>query len=141
MEVNASDYTIGKVLSIEYEDGRQRPIAFLLKSLNKIERNYEIYDKKILVVIKELENQRYLLKDIKLKVKVWTDYKNLEYFIKVYELNRRQAKQVLYLSRFNFTLKYILGTNIRKANRLSKRLDQKVRTENDNCDQTLIKDH
>ena len=34
------------------------------------------------VVIRELENQRYLLKGAKFKFKVWTDYKNLEYFMK-----------------------------------------------------------
>jgi len=31
-------------------------VAFLSKSLNEIEKNYEIHDKEILVVIRELEN-------------------------------------------------------------------------------------
>jgi len=53
MEVDMSDYTIEGVLSIECEDGWWRPVAFLLKSLNKIERNYEIHDKEI---IRGLEN-------------------------------------------------------------------------------------
>ena len=56
MEVDMSDYTIEGVLSIECEDGWWRPVAFLLKSLNKIERNYEIHDKEILAVIRGLEN-------------------------------------------------------------------------------------
>ena len=56
MEVDASDYAIRGVLSMEYEDGRWRLIAFLSKSLNETERNYEIYYKKILAVIRELEN-------------------------------------------------------------------------------------
>jgi len=47
MEVDISDYTMGGVLSIEYED--------------------------------------------RIKFEVWTDYKNLEYFMKVQNLNRRQA--------------------------------------------------
>jgi len=38
------------------EDGRWRPVAFLSKSLNETERNYEIHDKEMLVIIKELEN-------------------------------------------------------------------------------------
>ena len=57
-------------------------MAYLLKSLNKTERNYEIHDKEILAVIKGLENWRHLLKDAKFKFEIWTDYKNLEYFIK-----------------------------------------------------------
>ena len=38
-------------------------VAFLSKSLNKIERNYKIHDRKMLVVIRELENWRHLLED------------------------------------------------------------------------------
>jgi len=39
MEVDASDYTIGGVLSMECKDKPWRPVAFLSKSLNKTERN------------------------------------------------------------------------------------------------------
>ena len=59
----------------------------------------------------------------KYKFKVWTDHKNLEYFIKAQKLNRKQMHQALYLFRFNFTLKYVLETKIGKAYRLSKQLD------------------
>ena len=41
---------------MECDDGRWRPVAFLSKSLNETKRNYEIYDKKMLVVIRGLEN-------------------------------------------------------------------------------------
>jgi len=51
------------------------------------------------------------------------DYKNLEYFIKVLKLNRRQVQWALYLSRFNFILKHVLGTKMSKVNRLSKKLN------------------
>ena len=56
-----------------------------------MERNYKIYDKKMLVFIKELENWKHLLEDAKLKFKVWTDHKNLEYFMKIQKLNRKQV--------------------------------------------------
>jgi len=56
IEVNALDYAIGGVLFIECEDRRWRPVAFLSKSLNETERNYEIYDKEMLVIIRGLEN-------------------------------------------------------------------------------------
>ena len=82
----------GGVLSIECNDGKWRPGAYLSKLLNKTERNYEIYNKEILVVIMELENWRHLLESTKFKFEIWTDYKNLEYFMKVQELNRRQAR-------------------------------------------------
>ena len=92
MEIDMSDYATGEVLSIKCEDGKWQLVVFLLKSLNEIERNYEIHDKKMLAGIKGLENWRHLLESTKYKFEVWTDHKNLEYFMKVQKLNRRQAQ-------------------------------------------------
>ena len=116
-------------------------VAFFSKSLNNTKRNYEIHDKEMLTVIRGLENWKHLLKGTKFKFEVWTDHKNLEYFMKVQKLNRRQAHWALYLSRFNFTLKHIPGTKMGKTDRLSRRLDWKVGVEKDNENQVFIKDH
>jgi len=43
------------------------------------------------------------------------------------------------LLRFNFTLKHVPSTKIRKTDRLSRRLDWKIGIEKDNENQTLIK--
>jgi len=56
MKVDVLDYTIRRVLSMKCEDRQWKPVAFLSKSLNKTERNYEIHDKKILVIIRGLKN-------------------------------------------------------------------------------------
>ena len=55
VEADASDYATGGVLSTKCEDGKWRPVAFISKSLNTIERNYKIHDKEMLVVIRCLE--------------------------------------------------------------------------------------
>jgi len=65
-----SDYATIGVLFMECEDGKWRPVAFLLKSLNETERNYKIHDKEILAVIRGLENWRYLLENTKYKFEV-----------------------------------------------------------------------
>jgi len=70
MEVDVSDYAMEGVLSMKCEDGKWRPVAFLSKSLNETERNYEIHDKEILAVIRGLENWRHLLEDAKIKFEV-----------------------------------------------------------------------
>jgi len=88
--------------------------------LNEMERNYEIYDKEMLVIIRRLENWRHLLEGACFKFEIWTDHKNLEYFMKVQKLNRKQAQWALYLSRFDFTLKHVLGTKMVKADGLSR---------------------
>jgi len=70
MEVDVSDYVTGRVLSMEGEDGLWRPVAFLLKSLNKTKRNYEIHDKEMLVIIRGLENWRHLLEGMHFKFEI-----------------------------------------------------------------------
>ena len=67
-------------------------MAYLSKSLNEMEKNYEIHDKKMLAVIKGLENWRHLLEGIHFKFEIWTDHKNLKYFMKTQKLNWRQAQ-------------------------------------------------
>ena len=70
MEVDASDYVTGGILSMECRDGKLRLVAFLSKSLNEMERNYEIHDKEMLAIIRELENWRYLLEGIQFKFEI-----------------------------------------------------------------------
>jgi len=60
--------------------------------------------------------------------------------MKAQKLNKKQAYWILYLSRFNFTLKHVLGTKMGKVDGLSRRLDWKVDVEKDNENQTLIKE-
>jgi len=55
MEVDALDYATGEILSMECDDELWRPVAFLSKSLNETERNYEIHDKEMLTIIRGLE--------------------------------------------------------------------------------------
>jgi len=74
-----------------------------------------------------------------IKFEIWTDHKNLKYFIKAQKLNRRQARWALYLSRFNFTLKHVLGSKMGKVDSLSRRLDWEAGVDKDNENETLVK--
>ena len=69
-----------------------RLVAFISKSLSDTERNYKIHDKEILAVVRCLEAWRHFLKGAIVKFEIWTDHKNLEYFMKVQKLNWRQAR-------------------------------------------------
>jgi len=89
MEVDASNYATRGMLLMECKDGLWRPVAFLSKSLNETERNCEIYDKEMLAIVRALEAWRHLLEGAQYKFKIWTNHKNLEYFMKVQKLNRR----------------------------------------------------
>jgi len=141
IEVDASDYATGGVLSMEGEDGKWRLVTFLSKSLNKTKRNYKIYNKEMLVIIRGLESWRHLLEGTKFKFEIWTDHKNFENFMKAQKLNWKQARWTLYLSRFNFTLKHMPRTKMGKVDGLSRRLDWKVGVDRDNENQVVIKDN
>ena len=114
-------------------------MAYISKLLNEIEQNYEIHDKEMLAVIHCLEAWRHFLKGSQSKFEVWTDHKNLEYFMSNQKLNHRQVRWALYLSRFNFVLKYISGSKMGKVDGLSRRPDWEVGIEKDNEEQVLVK--
>jgi len=93
----------------------------------------------MLAIIHCLEAWRHFLEGSQSKFKVWTDHKNLEYFMSNQKLNHRQAQWALYLFRFNFVLKHIAENKMGEADGLSKRPDWEVGVEKDNKEQTLVK--
>ena len=134
-----SNYATGRVLSMKGPDELWRPVAFISKSLSDTERNYEIHNKEMLAVVRCLEAWRHFLEGTTTRFEIWTDHKNLKYFMKAQKLNRRQARWALYLLRFNFMLKHIPGSKIGKADSLSRRPDWEVGVERDSEDETLVK--
>jgi len=92
-----------------------------------------------LAIVRCLEVWRHFLEETIVKFEIWTDHKNLEYFMKVQKLNRRQARWVLYLSRFDFALKHVPGMKMGKANSLSRRPNWEAEVKRDNEDETLVK--
>ena len=107
--MDSSDFASRAVLSQESSDGKWHPVAFFSKSLLPVQRNYEIHDKEMLAIVRSLEEWRHFLEGSQHPVEIWTDHKNLEYFWKSQNLNRRQARWSLYLSRFDFTLHHKPG--------------------------------
>jgi len=91
VEVNTSNFTTGGVLLIKCEDNKWRLVGYISKLLNETEQNYKIYDKEMLAVIRCLEAWRHFLEETRSKFEVWTDHKNLEYFMSNQKLNCRQV--------------------------------------------------
>ena len=60
--------------------------------------------------------------------------------MKAQKLNQRQARWSLYLSRFDFVLKYVAGKSMRRADSLSRRVDWAERVERDNENQVMLKE-
>ena len=137
VETDASGHAIGGVLS-QKQDGKWKPIAFLSRTMQPAERNYEIYDKELLAIVEALTKWRQYLLNILETFKIWTDHENLKYFWEPHKLNGRQARQYLKLQDYDFTLQHILGKMNIKADILSRK-DQ-VNMKEDNKDVQLLKE-
>jgi RNase H-like domain found in reverse transcriptase len=81
LETDSSDYVNGGVLSQYGDDGILYPVAFYSKNMAPAECNYEIYDKELLAIIRCLEHWRPELESTDIPIKIFTDHKNLEYFM------------------------------------------------------------
>ncbi|KAJ3574926.1 hypothetical protein NP233_g1445 [Leucocoprinus birnbaumii] len=123
VEVDASGYAIGAVLSQQQTDKKWKPIAFISKALNETERNYEIYDRELLAVMTALSEWRHYLSELPERFEIWTDHKNLEYFRQPQKLNRRQARWLSELQNYDFILEHKAGYTMGKADALSRRPD------------------
>ena len=68
MEVDMSDYAIRGILSIECKNRKQKLAAYLLKSLNKTERDYETLDKKNIGSNKRMRKLKASIREHKVQV-------------------------------------------------------------------------
>ena len=57
VETDASGHAIGEVLSQE-QNGKWKPIAFLSRTMQPVEWNYEIYNKELLAIVEALAKWR-----------------------------------------------------------------------------------
>jgi len=90
IEADSSDFAIGTVLSQQsMTDRKWHPVVFYSKSLSFVKWNYEIHNKEMLAIIHVLEEWRYFLEGATYLVEIWTDHKNLEYFMTAKKLNHR----------------------------------------------------
>jgi len=93
VEADSSIFVTGAVLSQQSpEDNKWHPVSFYSKSLNNVEQNYEIHDKEMLAIIQALEEWCHFLEGSQHKFEIWTDHKNLEYFMTAKKLNQQQAQ-------------------------------------------------
>jgi RNase H-like domain found in reverse transcriptase len=82
----------GAVLTQLDSNGDRHPVAFMLKTFSETERKYEIYDQKLLGIIRALKEWRHYIQGSGHTTVVYSDHKNLTYFRTAQKLNDRQAR-------------------------------------------------
>jgi transposase InsO family protein len=140
IECDASKYASGAVLTQLDSNGDRHPCAFISKTFSPTERNYEIYDRELLAIIRALEEWRHYIQGSPHTTTILSDHKNLTYYRDARKLNRRQARWSLYLSEFDVKLTHVSGTKMIQSDALSRRPDFIPAEDNDNNDITMLPD-
>jgi len=87
------------------------------------EQNYDIYDKELLSIILAFKDWQVYLEGSLHQTWVFSDHKNLEYFLTTKQLNRRQARWSEFLSAFDFEIHHQSSSLNGRADALSRRVD------------------
>jgi hypothetical protein len=136
LECDASLAAIAAVLRQQDTNGDWHLVVYLSQTFNLAERNYEIYDRELLAIVRALEQWRHYLEGTGNQVQVLTDHKNLTYFRSPRRLNRRQARWQLFLSQFDLQLVHCPGRQLVQVDALTRKWPTHLL--NDNVDEILL---
>ena len=123
IKTNAFDYVVVVILFQKNKNDILHSIVYMFKQMSLAKCNYEIYDKELLIIIRVFEEWHFECVDISMKelIKIINDHQNLQIFMITKQLNRRQARWVEFLSKFNFQIVYRSSAQDVKSNNLTKR--------------------
>ena len=107
LEADASSTACAGILSLKWEDG-WHPIAYCSKKFSGSEVHYPIYDKELLAIVWSFKQWRHYLEGAT-NIEVWSDHENLKRFMSQTSLNGRQARWLIHLAPYDFTIHYRKG--------------------------------
>ena len=88
IEADTSKYASGAALAQTDLNGDRHPVAFLSKTFTETERNYEIYDRELLGIIRALEEWRHYIQGSGNTTIVHSNHQNLTFLKSAQKLNR-----------------------------------------------------
>ena len=80
LEVDASSFAIRATLNQQDERQRWHPVAYFSETLSEAERNYNVYDRELLTIVKSLRHWRVYLAGAPHQIVIHTDHANLLYW-------------------------------------------------------------
>ncbi len=125
LKSDSSNYVSIEILSQKKNDDLIKSVTYFSKTLFSAECNYEIYDKKLLMITRCFEQWRAELQSMKTFINVLIDHKNLKYFMITKKLNKRQTRWTEFLAEFDFKIVYQSEKKNDKANSVIKRLENR----------------
>ena len=147
LQTDASAYGVGAVLSQEgdtttpsltkFKKPVTHPVAFFSATFTPTERNYDIYERELLAVMKVLAHWRLYLGWTKFPFTIMTDHANLQYWKSPKNLNRRTARWHTNLQEYDYEILYVPGKTNTPPDALS-RPPGADKGETDNRDITIL---
>jgi hypothetical protein len=117
VQTDASAYGMGVILSQEGEleennettlkKPKLHPLAYYSATFTPTKRNYNIYERELLVVIKALTHWRHYLVWTKEPLIIQTDHANLLYWKSARKLNGRMARWHRFLQDYNYEIQHM----------------------------------
>ena len=104
VETDASNYTLGAILSIQTDSGEIHPVAFHSHTFSAPELNYDTHDKELLTIFEAFHVWWHFLEGSGALIDMVMDHKDLEYFSTTKVLTCCQARWSKYLSLFNLVI-------------------------------------
>ena len=106
LQTDASALGVGAVLLQQGDTKKLQPVEFFLATFTPTERNYDIYERELLAIMKALAHWRPYLGWTKEPFLIQTDHTNLQYWKSPRNLNQRTARWHADLQDYDFILLY-----------------------------------
>jgi hypothetical protein len=122
LDIDASGYAIGGILYQLDDDGIRYDVGYYSKSLVAAERNYDVWDREYLALIRSLIHWRQFLVGSPHKVRIYTDHANLQYWREARKIPDKIRRYITILSEYDIEIFHQPGKKNR-ADVLSRRPD------------------
>jgi hypothetical protein len=126
LATDASAYGVGAVLLQEGDKHPRKtsptkhPIAYYSATFTPTERNYDIYERELLALMKALAHWRPHLAGSTIPVTVLTDHANLTFWKSPRKVNRRVARWFAELQEYHLKIQHVPGKLHTSADLLSR---------------------
>ena len=129
LKIDSSDYVNAEVLS-QYDDEEVlHLVIFYSRNMISVECNYEIYDKKLLIIIRCLKHWRLEFENTEKSIKIFIDHKNLKIFMISKKLTSRQTRWTEILSKFNIVIQFQSKIQNVKVDALTRMSDSRFKND------------
>ena len=122
VKIDVSNKAIDEILCQSDDENHWHSIIYFSRKMISTKCNYEIHDKKLLIIVFAFKQWRHYLEEARKQVLVLTNHRNLNRFMFITKLSFRQVRWAQELSRYNFVIDYRSDSK-NFANDLSRRFD------------------